>query len=70
MIAIVNVSTRKNVEGWNDYQVQINQIPICRFRHRRKDGLAKCLELAAKAVKKRDLEKVSKIMEALNALNQ
>jgi hypothetical protein len=37
--------------GWRDYEVKINSSVICRFRHKREDGLAVCLQKAALAVK-------------------
>ena len=55
MIAIVNMGpTRADQEpdGWHYYEVRIEREVICAFRHCRSDGLARCLELAAEAVKK------------------
>ena len=49
MIAVVNVSTHNQPTGWHDYEVRINAKVIAKFRHRREEGLTKCLECAAKA---------------------
>ena len=44
--------------GVCEYQVYINREPICTFRHRRSDGLARCLGLAARAVQAHDWKKM------------
>jgi len=52
MIAIVNRGPmRAGPNGWRNYEVKINASVICRFRHKREDGLAVCLEKAALAVR-------------------
>ena len=43
--------------GKRDYQVEINGAVICKFTHFRKDGLATCLEKAAKAVSTQEVIK-------------
>lgn len=50
MIAIVNVSKRLRTRGLQDYEVRINRMPVCRFQHRREEGLEVCLRRAAAAV--------------------
>lgn len=53
MIAIVNISPEGTPLAANhEYEVRINRDVVARFAHNRPDGLAKCLELAAEAVKK------------------
>jgi hypothetical protein len=42
--------------GIRNYELVIQGKSICRFKHRREDGLAVCLEKAAKAVRKADEE--------------
>lgn len=49
-IIIQNVSSNPNLFGEHEYEVRINQQVICRFTHRREEGLARCLLAAAKAV--------------------
>jgi hypothetical protein len=61
MIAIINVS--ESPKGINDYEVRINKQLICRFQHKREEGLAKCLQLAAQAVEN---EKWNSIMRLLS----
>ena len=53
MIAIVNVSGPDG-NGEHSYSVRINRDEICRFTHRREDGLELCLFMAAQAVQKRN----------------
>ena len=53
MIAIVNVSGPDG-NGEHSYSVRINRDEICRFTHRREDGLELCLFRAAQAVQKRN----------------
>ena len=36
--------------GLRTYEVRINREVICRFQHRREDGLAACLDAAVNAV--------------------
>lgn len=50
MIAIVNVGEIEDKRGVYEYEVRINTTVLTRFDHTRKDGLAVCLRLAAKAV--------------------
>lgn len=54
MIAIVNVTKGGIKPGLNDYELRINSQVIAKFQHVREDGLAKCLEIAAIAVKEHD----------------
>ena len=53
MVAIVNIGPHDAMDtlGRWDYEVRVNRDVICTFSHVRKDGLATCLFLAAKAVK-------------------
>lgn len=51
MIAIQNISKRLSATGLQSYEIRINETVIATFRHRREEGLAVCLERAAKAVK-------------------
>jgi len=57
VIAIVNVSKRVG-PGMQDYEVRINCDVIAKFTHRRSAGLARCLELAAEAVRKAETERM------------
>lgn len=63
MIAIVNVSKNVSPIGWQDYEVRINNRVITTFQHKREYGLAKCLELASKAVDKKNWEDVETFLE-------
>lgn len=51
MIAIVNITSNKDHTEEDVYQVRINRTPLFTFKHLRKDGLAKCLQRAAKQAK-------------------
>ncbi len=52
MIAVVNMGPhRRDPMGWRNYEVRINREVIARFRHKRSDGLERCLLAAAKAVR-------------------
>lgn len=66
MIAIFN--TGGDTKGVSNYQVQINDTFICKFKHNRPDGLAECLRKAAEAVdneKKDMMIMLTKEMEKL-----
>lgn len=65
MIAIVN--KRRAAGRLHRYEVRINHKPICRFSHKREDGLARCLELAAQAVKQAELTDMLRTMKCLDA---
>ena len=53
VIAIVNIGGPDG-NGEHSYSVRINRDEICRFTHRREDGLELCLLRAAQAVQKRN----------------
>jgi hypothetical protein len=65
MIAIVNVTERPAETGPHDYEVRINRQVITRFQHRREDGLAKCLRLAADAVDEAREKEFVRFVEAM-----
>lgn len=46
--------------GERNYDVKINHKHIVSFKHCRRDGLAVCLERAAKAVREKRLEEIIK----------
>lgn len=53
MITIINVGPSLRVDVYPDeciYEVRINRQSICRFVHRRGNGLADCLHQAARKV--------------------
>jgi len=50
MIAIINTGEHPSLPGINEYVVKINTKEICRFMHKREDGLSTCLRTAAIAV--------------------
>lgn len=52
VITIQNIGPHDDPDrgGWRDYEVRINSDVICRFRHKRSDGLARCLARAAMTV--------------------
>ena len=52
MIGIINSGKNPYPTGIHSYRVQINDQVICHFTHLREEGLAECLEQAAKAVRK------------------
>jgi len=65
MIAIVNIGggDSNDIMGWREYEVRINRDTICKFMHRRSDGLSVCLQKASNAVEAkrwRHLETMSK----------
>lgn len=67
MIAIVNISKHNSPFGWHDYELRINSNVIATFRHKREDGLTKCLELAAKAAEKAKWMKAKQIIDVLSS---
>ena len=57
MITITNIGARDNdILGWCDYEVRINQNVKITFKHKRSNGLGRCLMEAAKAVEKQKWE--------------
>lgn len=54
MIAIINKGPVGKSRDRRKYNVQINNKLITTFQHNRSDGLAKCLELAAQAVRQQE----------------
>lgn len=56
MVIIHNISRKYSKTDWQTYEVKINLSLICTFRHKASDGLAKCLELASKAVEEKEKE--------------
>ena len=59
MIAIINVSTNSSLIGWQYYEIRINEEVITYFKHKREDGLAKCLQRASEAVEKASIQQFS-----------
>ena len=64
VIVIVNVATLRSPIGWQDYELRINDAVIAKFRHKREDGLTKCLQLAAAAAEKAKWVAVAKLLGA------
>jgi hypothetical protein len=62
VIAIFNTKT-KTKDGKTVYQVQINDDLICRFKHKRSDGLGICLLEASKAVERAKWKDAQKLIE-------
>lgn len=56
-VVIQNVTKHSKPTGIHDYVLRINAEEICRFKHRREDGLAECLRRAAEAVEKNGVPK-------------
>ena len=58
MIAIVNVGPHDDPDklGVRTYEVRINANVVCTFKHRRADGLGRCLLEASKAVERQKWE--------------
>jgi hypothetical protein len=48
--------------GVRDYELVIQKKSICKFKHKREDGLAVCLEKAAKAVRAQHEQDLLKIV--------
>lgn len=64
MIAIVNMGPHdlKAPMGWRTYEVRINRDVIARFKHKRSDGLGKCLLEASKAIERQKWEDAARIL--------
>jgi len=52
----------KTGRGVRDYEVVVQNKSICKFKHKREDGLAVCLEKAAKAVRDQHEQDLLKIV--------
>lgn len=72
MIAIVNVGPHDDPDtlGVRTYEVRINADVVCTFRHRRADGLGRCLLEASKAVELQKWEQAARIVDIANAPHQ
>lgn len=68
MIAIVNVGPHDDSDklGVRTYEVRINADVVCTFRHRRADGLGRCLMEASKAVERQKWEQAARILDIAN----
>lgn len=65
MIVIQNDGSNPEPTGMHGYILRINQTEICRFKHRREDGLAACLVAAAAAVSAAEYERHARITAML-----
>ena len=63
MIAIVNIDKSQSDYGEQEYEVRINEKIITRYKHKRENGLAKCLMEAAKAVEKAKWENAIRFLQ-------
>lgn len=63
MIAIVNTGKNSSAFGLHEYELRINKSVVCTFEHKREDGLAMCLQRAAKAAEKSKWLKFAKLLE-------
>jgi hypothetical protein len=61
MIASVNVGPRDDADrmGERPYEVRINEQVMTTFRHKRSDGLGRCLLAVSKAVEKQKWKDVA-----------
>lgn len=50
-IVISNISSSYSRNGWQQYEVKLNNIPLVRFEHHSEDGMVECIKLAAEAIK-------------------
>jgi len=68
VIAIVNVGPHDDSDklGVRTYEVRINADVVCTFRHRRADGLGRCLLEASKAVERQKWEQAARILDIAN----
>ncbi len=72
MIGIRNLGALEGEgrDGWHRYEVRINlDRPTACFVHRRSDGLAECLHLAAEAVERREMARPIDIREIVGKKN-
>jgi hypothetical protein len=66
MIEIVNVgSLTRDKLGTHNYEVRIKGQVLGVFQHQRRDGLQRCLELAAEAVQIRQRREAWELVEKL-----
>jgi c-di-GMP-related signal transduction protein len=71
MIAIVNMGPRdpKDPLGWRNYEVRINADVVTTFRHKRSDGLGKCLLEASKAVERQKWRNAAEMLRKIHEEN-
>lgn len=64
MIQIINVGPETSDKlGWRAYEIRIGGELIAKFKHKRSDGLAKCLSNAAQAVEHAKLTDLVRLMD-------
>ena len=59
MIEIENIDKNRRMLGPHLYELRFNGRVVARFPHAREDGLTKCLQLAAKRGRERDMGRVA-----------
>lgn len=62
VICIANISKTLSRVGWQDYELRVNDKVIATFRHKREDGLTKCLQLATEAAERSKWQTYVKLM--------
>jgi hypothetical protein len=70
MIAIVNMGPHDDSDefGWWKYEIRINADVVCTFRHRRADGLGRCLLEASKAVERQRWAEAERMLDIANEM--
>jgi len=68
VIAVVNMGPHDDPDrlGWRTYEVRINATVVCTFRHRRADGLGRCLLAASKAVERQRWAEAERMFDVAN----
>lgn len=72
MIAIVNMGPHDDPDplGERTYEVRINSEVIATFKHKRGDGLAKCLHRAGEAVDLAKSKEINRLFEMATPLTK
>ena len=67
-VIIQNISKKYSRTGMQDYVILINEMEVCRLKHRSEDGLATLLFSSAYAVEEKEVARLFTLREKIKQL--
>ena len=67
-VIIQNISKKYSRKGMQDYVIRINEMEVCRLRHRSEEGLSTLLFKAAYAVEEKEMARLFTLREKIKQL--
>ena len=67
-VIIQNISKKYSRKGMQDYVIRINEMEVCRLRHRSEEGLSTLLFTAAYAVEEKEMARLFTLREKIKQL--